>query len=634
MDYRAHNVLSIQKRLLALVLAVTFIFFALLVRVAYLSLLQGDALKLKAADQWTRDLPLKASRGNIYDINGVTLARDYSSYSLYVRPRSVTNAEGLSAMLAYELNEDPAAMAELVKKRVSEVTIGRRIDKETLNRIFSHGFDGLFYSEDKTRQYTGEDMLCNVLGFTDSDGVGQAGLELYYDRMLRGTDGRAMTQTDLRGVEIEGEERLYVPSIPGLDITLTIDREIQSYAESAVKDAHAKYTSNSASMLVMDATSGAIVALATSPSFDLNTPPRDDLELLNSLLKNQLVTDVYEPGSTFKIFTLAAALEEKQTNLTEKFNDPGFRIVDGQRIKCWKTKGHGTQALGQAVNNSCNCVFMDLALRMGTEKFYDYIEGFGFGQKTGIDFFGESRGIVMNEKNVKTVDLARIGFGQAVAVTPLQMVAGACAVVNGGILYKPYFVENIKKDGVIVSAQDKTAVRRVISEETSKTMRLILEDVVATGSGKLSGVKGFRIGGKTGTAQKYKNGIISQGRYVSSFIGFMPANDPKYVALMIVDEPDGYVYYGSLVAAPYAGFVFERTTLYKKMVPDVAQLAVPVLTVRMPNLIGLPYAEAEAIIAREGFISEVAGEGDFVINQLPAPGEEIPKKSVVLISTG
>lgn len=617
-----------------MVLAVTFIFFALIVRIAFLSLLQGDALKLKAADQWTRDLPLKANRGNIYDINGITLARDYSSYSLYVRPRSVTNADGLSAMLAHELNLNMETVSEQVRKKVSEVTISRRISKDTLNRILSHGFAGLFYSEDKTRQYTGNEMLCNVLGFTDSDGAGQAGLELYYDRMLKGTDGRAMTQTDLRGVELEGEERLYVPSISGLDLTLTIDREIQSYAESAVKDAYTKYSSNSASMLVMDATSGAIVALATAPSFDLNNPPRNDTELLNSLLKNSLLTDVYEPGSTFKIFTLAAALEEKATDLTEKFSDPGFRIVDGQRIKCWKTKGHGVQTLGQGVNNSCNCVFMDLALRLGTEKFYNYIEGFGFGQKTGIDFFGESRGIVMNEKSVKTVDLARIGFGQAVAVTPLQMVAAAAAVVNGGILYKPYFVQNIKKGGTVVSTQEKTTIRRVISEETSQKMRIILEDVVATGSGKLSGVKGFRIGGKTGTAQKYNNGIIAQGRYVSSFIGFMPADDPKYVALMIVDEPEGYVYYGSLVAAPYAGFVFDRTTQYKRWIANITELAKPVLTVRMPNLIGLPYAEAEAIIAREGFISEVAGEGDFVTNQLPAPGEEIPKKSVILISTG
>ena len=632
---KRHTALGLQKRLLALVLAVSFLFACLTLRIAWLTLFKGGELAKKAADQWTRDLPLRAQRGDILDANGLVLATDYTSYSLFARPRSVSDREGLASLLAAELDSDRAELLEKLSKNVSEVTVGRRLDKARLIKILDSGYLGLYYSEDKTRYYPGGDMLCPVLGFTDSDNAGQAGLEAYYDRFLRGTDGQALTQTDIKGIELAGADRMYIPAIPGLDVRLTIDREIQLFAEGAVKDALDKYKAASAGMLVMDCTTGAVAAMAAAPSYDLNDPPREQLSVLNLLTKNFMLTDVMEPGSTFKIFTIAAAVQEGLTNENERFHDPGFRIVDGQRIKCWRTRGHGSQTLLEAVNNSCNPIFMDLALRLGTDKFYGYLKNFGFGEKTGIDFMGESRGIMMRAASVKNVDLARIGFGQAVAVTPLQMVAGACAVVNGGILYKPYLVSGIYQGGRAVSEVAPVKVRQVISGETSARMRAILENVVATGSGRLAQVPGYRIGGKTGTAQKYTGtgGGIAQGKYVSSFIGFMPADNPKYVALMMVNEPSGYVYYGSLVAAPYAGQLFKNIAAYQKL-PSALVIGTPA-TLMMPNLIGLPVEEAEAALEAAKFYFEVAGEEEgIVISQLPAPGETVAKNTVALIRCG
>lgn len=633
MKTKYYSQVSMQKRLLAAVLSITFIFFALSIRLAYIQIFQGKELQSKAIDQWTRDLPLQAQRGKILDANGIVLATNYTTYSVYVRPNAVKDKAAVASFLAKLLDKDEEALYLSLQKNVSEVTVARKVDKEKINIIRASGYSGIYISEDNSRHYPYGNMLTQVIGFTNIDGVGQSGLESYYDRYLRGIDGVNLTQTDIQGVELKSNADKYIPAVPGCDLVLTIDYEIQRLAETAAADAHKTFESKSASVLVMDVNTGGILAMATAPSYDLNNPPRDNIPLLNEMTKNKLITDVFEPGSTFKIFTLAAALDQKKTSLGDRFYDPGYRMVDGQRIKCWKSGGHGSQSLQEAVNNSCNSVFVDLALRLGVNIFYDYIEDFGFGKATGVDFLAESKGIVMNRNSVKTVDLARIGFGQAVAVTPLQLITAASAVVNGGKLMRPHFVKEIRSyDGKTVYINNPVKTAQVISSSTSETVKGILEEVVKNGSGKNAGVAGYRIGGKTGTAQKYENGVIARGKYVSSFIGFAPMDNPQYAVLVIVDEPAGYQYYGSIVAAPYAGFMFKGIFAYKGVEPNKELIdEKEEELVEMPALIGLSYSQAAAKLKSLGLQFEVAGSSGKVINQVPAAGAMVKKKTVTLI---
>ena len=547
-----------KKRLLASILLAVFLFTLIFAKLIHVMLVEGKSLQVKALDQWTRDLPNDAPRGQILDRNGVVLAGTATRYNLYVRPNSATDKEGLAQCLAEVFGYDKDKVLEKISKKVSEVTVATKVTKEQMSALFDMGFDGLYYSEDNFRYYPYGDFMTQVLGFTGADGNGQTGLEAYYDKYLTGINGYILTETDLVGREIEGGENYYLPSISGLNLTTTLDSRVQEIVEGAVEKAVALYNPKAVACLVMDYTNGEIISLAEYPSFDLNNVPRDDLEKLFSSSKSMLVSSVYEPGSTFKILTAAAALDTGAMNTAKRFYCPGFRMVDGKRIRCWKTKGHGSIDFGEGVESSCNCVFMDSALAMGTDKFYTYLKNFGLRAKTGVDMTGETSGIFISQDLVKTVDLARIGFGQAVAVTPIGMMTACSAVVNGGKTVTPHLVKGFadekgnKIDDVFVIEEKNT----VVSGETSATMRELLSRVVSHGSGKGAGVNGYSIAGKTGTAQKYENGGIAQGKYISSFLGFSLEAGAPYGVLMIVDEPKGYVYYGSLVAAPLVGDIF------------------------------------------------------------------------------
>ena len=547
-----------KKRLLASILLAVFLFTLIFAKLIHVMLVDGKSLQVKALDQWTRDLPNDAPRGQILDRNGVVLAGTATRYNLYVRPNSATDKEGLAQCLAEVFGYDKDRVLEKISKKVSEVTVATKVTKEQMSALFDMGFDGLYYSEDNFRYYPYGDFMTQVLGFTGADGNGQTGLEAYYDKYLTGINGYILTETDLVGREIEGGENYYLPSISGLNLTTTLDSRVQEIVEGAVEKAVALYNPKAVACLVMDYTNGEIISLAEYPSFDLNNVPRDDLEKLFSSSKSMLVSSVYEPGSTFKILTAAAALDTGAMNTAKRFYCPGFRIVDGKRIRCWKTKGHGSIDFGEGVESSCNCVFMDSALAMGTDKFYTYLKNFGLRAKTGVDMTGETSGIFISQDLVKTVDLARIGFGQAVAVTPIGMMTACSAVVNGGKTVTPHLVKGFadekgnKIDDVFVIEEKNT----VVSGDTSATMRELLSRVVSHGSGKGAGVNGYSIAGKTGTAQKYENGGIAQGKYISSFLGFSLESGAPYGVLMIVDEPKGYVYYGSLVAAPLVGDIF------------------------------------------------------------------------------
>ena len=436
------NLHSQQKRILALILLVSFIFCVLLIRLGVVQLINGKWLQSKAADQWTRDLPLKAERGKIYDITGSSLAVSYTTYNVYTRAREIDHPEETATFLSSALGLNYTSVYNKVTNRnASEYLIKMQVEEEIAKEIIDKNLPGVYLSQNTKRYYPYGDLLTQILGFTTIDNVGQAGIELYYNDILKGTDGKSLVQADITGEELENTLSYYIPSIPGYDITLTVDAKIQLIVEQALNKVMVEQQAKSATAIVMKANTGEIVAMSTKPSFDLNDVPRDDPSTLLENVKNKAVVDVYEPGSTFKILTMAATLEESKANENSRFYCGGSTTVDGQRIKCWRSIGHGSQTLSEGLANSCNCVFVDLALRLGLDTFYNYFSSFGLGQKTGIEISGESSGIIMNKDRAKRVDLARMGFGQAIAVTPLQLITAVCAAVNGGTLYKPYLIK-------------------------------------------------------------------------------------------------------------------------------------------------------------------------------------------------
>ena len=527
----------------------------------------SEELNYLALDQWTRELPIIAKRGEITDRNGVLLADNRAAYTVYARSNAVKDKKRAASLLASALSMDENNIYEkLTKKKASEVTIAKKIDKSQVEKIVNLALEGVYYSRDNIRYYPKADSLCQVLGFTSTDNVGSAGVEKYYEEYLAGKNGELLYETDLIGVDLKNSVATYLPATNGYRLELTIDYGLQEIVESALKKTAAQYLPVSAQCILLDVNNFEVLALANYPSYNLNEVPRGDLDLLNKLTRNGLVCDIYEPGSTFKIITSAINIEEslrgnpKAYSTNYVFPSSRTRMVDGTTVKCWSNHANGkhcNQTLSEALNNSCNPCFTDIALSIGTEKFYSYLSAFGFGRRTKIDYGGEAYGILMPEQAVRNCDLARIGFGQTIAVSGIQLACATASAVNGGYYYTPHLVKKIyAEDGYVVKEMKKELQSRTISEEASKTLAFMLEGVVKEGSGKKAYIEGYRIAGKTGTAQKYENGRIAVGKYVSSFVGFFPADKPQYLALVIIDEPQG-AYYGSVVAAPCARDIFE-----------------------------------------------------------------------------
>ena len=543
----------------------------------FVQVIDGEELQKKAIDQWTREIPVVASRGKITDVNGVVLAGNDDTYTVFVRKKAVKNTEELCRALSDTLEIDYDYVYDrLNRTSSSEVTIKKQIPKSKIDALLKRNFEGVYYSRDNSRIYPYNELLSSVLGFTSTDGRGQSGLELYYDKYLSGTNGEILYETDIVGVEIENGKASYVPATSGLNLKLTVDYEIQQLCEAAMDEAMSVHRAKSAKMLVLDPASGAIRALCSKPSFNLNDIPRNDLSALNTLGRNGIVCDVYEPGSTFKILTAAANIEEYYNgnknafSPSHVFSSSRYRFIDGQRVKCWSMHNNGNHSslnLQGALNSSCNPIFVDIAMSLGKETMYKYIKAFNYGAVTGVDFGGESQGMVLPVSAVQNVDLARIAFGQTVAVTALQLAAATAAAINGGVYYAPYFVSEIYDDnGVVAERIYPKAKSRAISKKASETLSAMLENVVAEGSGRHAYIEGYRVAGKTGTAQKYENGVIAGGKYIASFVGYFPAVKPEYLALVIIDEPEGQ-YYGSTVAAPYAKQVFEGIIKLKNIKP-------------------------------------------------------------------
>ncbi len=547
-----------KKRLSAFALLIIFLFTAVLAKLIYVMVFEGESLQGRALEQWYRDVPIQGERGDVLDCNGIVLASSDTTYTLYLRPVACKDKANTARILSEALCLKYDYVYSKLTSKASEVTLKKNVDKETMLGVVRSGATGVYVSETIKRVYPYGDFMSGLLGFTNIDAEGQTGIEAYYNEYLKGKNGYAYTSADLVGRELEDGATYYVRGSKGGTATLTIDAGIQQIVENAVAECMVNQGAKQVSCVVMDPNTGAIAAMAQSPSFDLNNVPRDNVAELLGMSKSWLVSNVFEPGSTFKIVTSAIGLDSGKISTSYRCYCGGSLTVDGQKIKCWKYIGHGSQSFAEGVQNSCNCLFMNIALAVGVNEFYSGLDRLGVTQKTGIDIGGEASALTIAADSVKNVDLARIGFGQAIAVTPIELLRACSAVINGGNLVTPYVMEKIVGgNGDILYENQRKIIKNVVSAQTSQIMREVLESVVMVGSGKNAQVTGIRIGGKTGTAQKYENGAIARGKYVSTFLGFAPADNPRYVALIVVDEPVG-AYYGSIVAAPYVGEIFKN----------------------------------------------------------------------------
>ena len=629
------------RRRLALLMAIFLALFLLLGgRLFQLQILDAEDLQLRAQSQWTSESTIQPTRGRILDRNGAVLAQSATAYTLSVSPRQVKNAAALAQLLSPILDMDAAAIEEKASDTSKGgVTLKRQLARDVAQEIKAlmaqdaqadnPVLTGLYLEEESKRYYPMGELACQVLGLTTIDGVGQAGLEQSLDSYLSGKAGRVLEEIDGKGRELDYSASEYIAAVEGGCVTLTIDASIQSFAEKAAREALSVNNARAVRVLVMNPQTGEILAMVNKPDYDLNAPPRDDVETLTELMRNRCITDAYEPGSTFKIITAAAALDSGLVTPNEGFYCSGSIYVDGGRIKCWG-KPHEGETFAQALQNSCNPVFVEMGLRLGVERFYDYIEAFGLGSPTGVDLRGEAGGIVIPESACKRVDIARIGFGQSIAVTPLQLLTAACAAVNGGRLLTPYIVREITDGSGEVIQRGESVVRgRPISEATSATMRVLLEGVVAEGGGKNAAIPGYRIGGKTGTAQVYVDGVVSSDRHIGSFLGFAPIDDPQIAVLVIVEEADVAIDFGSVTAAPYARDILEQSLLYLGIAPSTDEPEPE--RVAVPDVTGMNLTDAAAAVKAAGLDCVFDGEGGIVTNQLPAAGASMTKGALMML---
>ena len=523
-----------------------------------------------AQDLHEREREIKAERGRILDANGVVLADNRTVCTISVIHSQVTDPERVISVLSQELDLAEEDVREKVEKVSSMERIQRNVEKEVGDRIRNYGLDGVKVDEDYRRYYPYGDTASKVLGFTGADNQGIIGLEVEYDAVLAGEPGRILTLTDARGIQLENTGERREEPVRGKDLWISLDYNIQKFIQQTALQLMEQKEADSVSILVMNPSNGEIYGMTHVPEFDLNDPyqlPQGQEGLsgeslqnaLNQMWRNGCLNDTYEPGSTFKIITAAAGLEEGVVSLEDTFSCPGFRIVEDRRIRCHKTTGHGTETFLEAAQNSCNPVFIDVGLRLGVDRYYSHFEQFGLLEKTGVDLPGEAGTIMHRKENIGLVELATISFGQSFQVTPVQLAATVSSILNGGTRITPHLGVAVKeRDGTLLELIRQEEKGRILSEETSKTMRYLLEQVVDGGSGKNAYLEGYRIGGKTATSETLPR---SANKYISSFIGFAPAQDPKVLVLCIINNPQG-VYYGGTIAAPAVKGIFENILPY------------------------------------------------------------------------
>lgn len=631
---------GIHKRIKIVLLIVLFIFAIIIAKVFYIEVIDYKKLNSLASGLWSRNLPIEADRGNIYTVDGEAIASNLTTTSLVFIPNQIKNKDLVAEKISEILDVPKSKIEEhLYKKSMMERVHpeGRRLSYEIADKIENLHFDGVYLLKESKRYYPHNEMLSHVLGYVGIDNQGLSGLELEYNDILTGEYGSIQYFSDAKGNNLE-RNSVYVEPEDGLDIYLTVNYGIQSSIERELDNVVLRYNPDGAWAIAMDPNTGEILGMSSRPNFNPNNYKNYDTETIN---RNMAIWASYEPGSTFKILTLSAAVNEGKVDLLkDTFYDGGSVNVDGARIKCWKHGGHGSQTFLEVVQNSCNPGFVELGNRLGKETLFDYINKFGYGKKTGIDLNGEATGILFSLDKVGPVELATTAFGQGVSVTALQQVVAVSAAINGGTLYKPYIVKRVAyhENGQIIKEVKPTIVRdNIVTKDTSEKVRMTLESVVSLGTGRNAYIDGYRVGGKTGTAQKVNNGIYMQGNYIVSFIGFLPANDPKIVVYLAIDNPKGVTQYGGTVSAPIVKNIMEDaiTSLNIEKQDGGTEKRYQWYDKKyytVPNVVGKSKKEATSML--KSFSVEYSGSGDVVVNQSPDSDSRIAEGEKVRLYLG
>lgn len=626
---------EINSRIKYIFMLIALLFMFVILRVFYIQVIEYKKLNKLANDLWSRNLPIKAERGNIYDINGKLIAGSNTTVSLVVVPKQIKDKKLAAKEISEIINADYNELLRHFSKKTSMERVhpeGRKLTYEVADKIDALNLDGIYLVRESKRYYKYDKILSHVIGYVGIDNQGLSGIELLYDKYLTGKDGSIKYFSDGMGRRLNMSEQ-YVSPQKGMNIYLTIDLDIELALDRELNNAVTKYAPEQAIGLVIKPKTGEIVAMSNRPDFSPSNYQDYTVEEIN---RNLSIWSNYEPGSTFKIVTLAASIEEKTVNIfKDKFYDPGYITVAGRKLHCWKPEGHGEQTYLQVVENSCNPGFVTLGQKLGKEKLFSYINKFGFGKKTGIDLNGESKGIIFSLDRVGPLELATSSFGQGVSVTPIQQVTAVSGIINDGIMHKPIIVKSINEpetEQIIKEYKPVVTSKGVISKETSKLVRYALESVVAHGSGRHAYIENYRVGGKTGTAQKVKDGAYLHNNFILSFIGFLPANDPEYLIYIAIDNPKDVIQYGGTISAPIARKVLEEIINLKDIKADKngiprEYLWYDELFVTVPDVIGLNKDEARKYL--KDFTVEYSGNGETVVDMTPLPNTRIKKDNIV-----
>lgn len=632
--------LLMRKRIVALFLLATGFVFVLMVRLAWVQLVQGDALRKQALENRVQDLVVEAKRGSIYDRNGKELVTSVNADSVVCCPQQVVNPRETARRIASVLEVDEKDVYRLLTLNVGSAYIKRRVELEKIQKLKALRLPGIYFVPESKRYYLKDNLAAHILGFVGDDNQGLTGLEATFDKELRGIPGRIVMERDAMGRQIPSAVHRYYQPLPGHNLILTIDENIQYFVERELDKIVDTYHPKNAVIIVMDPRTGEILAMGNRPTFDPNRWSKYEQAVWD---RTPAIWYNYEPGSTFKIVTLAAALEEGTVHPNDRFYCPGYIKVADRNIHCWLDGGHGSQSLAEVVQNSCNPGFVRIGLSLGVSRFYRYIEAFGFGRATGIDLPGEAAGIVIPQKEATELNLATMAIGQSIAVTPLQLLTAVCAVANGGVLMQPRLVKKVTSaEGRVLREYKPHPVQRVISEKTARQVCGLLERVVLEGTGRNAWVEGYRVGGKTGTAQVVgPTGGYVEGRYVASFVGFAPVDDPRVAILVVVTEPQGGVYFGAQVAAPSFAAVM-RDVLHYLGIPEKRGLPRPKnpyewvppkepAEVAVPRVVGLLLAEAVEKLRERNLNFVTRGQGNQVVSQVPEAGARVLEGVTVIL---
>jgi len=631
--------IGLRRRLTWVLLIASALFVVLMSRLAWVQFVHGGELQEKALEVRMRDIPVEAKRGAILDRNGNELVTSISVDSVYATPGHIKEAKKreTAEQLAPLLDMDVDKLYAKLTRKSSFEWLKRKVDNQTSQKIRALDLPGIGFVEESKRYYLHPSLAPHVLGFTGTDNQGLIGIEKSYDAQLRGEPGRIVTEYDAAGRNVPEAVHQYIAPKQGYDLVLTIDETIQYFVERELDKVVAQYNPKYAFAIVMDPETGGVLAMGNRPTFNPNRWTEEPREVWD---KNPAIWYSYEPGSTFKIVTAASALDEGTVHAEDSFYDPGFIHVADHNLRCWKAGGHGSQNFAQVVQNSCNPGFAKVGMDLGKDKFYKYLKAFGFGSPMGINLPGESGGIIIPEKNATTLNLAIMSIGQSIAVTPMQLVSAAATVANDGVLMKPQLVKELRYNGKTVETFKPEKVREVVSQETAQQLRLLLESVVAEGTGSNAFVEGYRVGGKTGTAQVVgeRGGYVS-GKYVASFAGMAPADDPKMVMLVVIAEPQGGAYYGGVVAAPVFQAIARDTLRYMGLpeIPDLKkpkkawEVETPSTNVTVPNVMYYSVDEAIKALKAAGLQYQTSGQGSIVYKQVPGAGGSVPNGTSVVL---